>query len=108
VKEEPSDKLHGRDGDRFCPLFFSVLSGEGDHTVFKLCDAAVGNGHPVGIACQVFENLFGVLDRVAHTDHPVFCIQHVLEVAIGSTCKFDRTGFADGIQALHELTAKDP
>jgi hypothetical protein len=33
-------------------LFLLVLGGEGHHAVFKFFDAAVCNGHPVGIACQ--------------------------------------------------------
>jgi hypothetical protein len=103
VQEEPADKLHRRDGNRFCPLLLSVFCTEGDHAVFKGFDAAIGNGHPMGITRQVFNNKFRALDRVAHTDHPVFCIQHVFEVAIGSACKFDGTGFADMLQFPHEL-----
>ncbi len=49
VQKEPPDKLHRRDGDRFCVLFLSVLGGEGHYTVFEFFNAAVGNGHPVGI-----------------------------------------------------------
>ena len=108
VQKKAPDKLHSRDSDRFCPLFLSVLGGEGDHTVFKFFDAAVGNGHPVSIACQVFEDMFRALDRLAYTDHPVFCIQHFFEVTVSSACKFECTGFADMLKALHELTAKDP
>ncbi len=107
VQEEPPDKLYSRDGDCLCALFLSVLGGEGHHAVFKFFDPAVGNGHPVGVASQVFENMFGAFDRVAHTDHPIFCIQHILEVALGCACKFERTGFADMPQALDELAAKD-
>ena len=108
VQEEPSDKLHSRDGDGFCPLLLSVFGTEGDHAVFKFFDAAVGNGHPMGIACQVLKNIFRTLDRLAYTDHPALFIQHVPEVVIGPTCKMDHTGFADLLQFLHEFTAKDP
>jgi hypothetical protein len=51
---------------------------------------------------------FRAFDRVAHTDHPIFCIQHIFEVAIGFTCKFERTGFVDPLQSLYELTTEDP
>ena len=108
VQEEAPDKLYGRDGDCFCAFFLSVLGGEGHHAVFKFFDAAVGNGHPVGIASQVFENMFRALDRVANTDHPIFCIQHILEVGIGLACKSERTGFADMIKAFDELGSKNP
>jgi hypothetical protein len=41
--------------------FLSIFKGEGHHPVFKRLDAAVGNGHPVGIAGQVFQHVFRVL-----------------------------------------------
>ncbi len=63
MQEKAPDKLYRRDGDCFCALFLSVLGGEGHHAIFKFFDATVGNGHPVGIACQVFENMFWALDR---------------------------------------------
>ena len=106
VQEEPADKLHRRDGDRVYSLFFSIFGREGHHAVFKVFDPAVGNGHPVGIACQIFQNMFRTLDRLAYTDHPALFIQHVPEVVIGPACKFDVAGFADMLHFLNELTAK--
>ena len=62
VQKEPSNKLHRRDGDRFCSLFLSIFSGEGHLAVFKFFDAAVGNGHPVGVAGKIFEDLLWALE----------------------------------------------
>ena len=45
VQEEPPDKLYRRDGDCFCPFFLTVFNGKEYHAVFKLFDAAVGNGY---------------------------------------------------------------
>ena len=58
VQEKPPDKLHSRDGDSVYSLFFAIFGREGYHAVFKFFDPAVGNGHPMGIACQVFDNMF--------------------------------------------------
>ena len=58
VQEEPSNKLHCGDCDRFHLVFLPVFGGEGYHAVFKFFDAAVGNGHPMGIACKIFKDMF--------------------------------------------------
>ena len=52
VQEESANKFHRRDDDGFCFLLLSVFGAKGDYAVFKLFDAAVGNGHscPWGIA----------------------------------------------------------
>jgi hypothetical protein len=68
VHQEPSDERHGADGDRLGAVFLSVLSAEGYHATFKRRDTAVCNRHPVGVSCQVLKDLFGLIDRVTHTD----------------------------------------
>jgi len=103
VQEEPSDKLHCGDGDRFCLVFLPVFGGEGYHAVFKFFDAVVCNGHPMGIACKIFKDVFRAFYGITHTDHPVFRIQFVLEVLIriaGKVNLFIQTGMA---HTLYEL-----
>jgi len=66
VQKEPSDKFHRCDGDCFSSLFLSILKGEGNHAIFNLFDAAVGNSYSMGIAGQVFDDMFRAFDRLTH------------------------------------------
>jgi len=75
VKQKPSDEFNGSYRDLFAPIFLSVFDVEGHHTVFKRRDSTVGNSDPVGIACQVFQNVFRPFDRITHIDNPLFFIQ---------------------------------
>ena len=79
VEQKPSDKFHRSDGDRFGAVFFSVFGAKGHHGVFEGFDAAVGNRHPVGVASQIFKDVLGLFDRIAHRDHPCFGKQGVFD-----------------------------
>jgi hypothetical protein len=48
----------------------------------------------MGIAGQVFEDMFRAFDRLTHANYPVFGIQLVFKVAKRPTYKFEQTGFA--------------
>ena len=72
VQKKAPDKLHSRDGDYFGPFFLTVLCGEGYHAVFEFFYAAVGNGYSMGVACQVFQDMFRAFDRLADTDQLLF------------------------------------
>ena len=103
VQEEPSDKLHCGDGDGFHLVFLPVFGGEGYSAVFNGSDATVCNGHPMGIACQIFKDMFRTFYGITNTDHPVFRIQFDLEVLIRIAEKvnlFIQTGMA---HTLYEL-----
>ena len=107
VKQEPSDKLHGTDGDWFCAIFLSVFGSKGYHTVFERFDARICNRHPVGIACQIFKNIVSSFDRVADTDDPFFCKKCVFEVLIGISVKLKLVSLAGLAHIIDELAAED-
>ena len=104
VKQKSANELHSRNRERFRPLFFAILISEGHHAVFQRLDAAVGNGHPVCVAGQVFQHMPGIADRIAHIDDPGLFIQsgfQRIEVMIG---KFE--GLAGIFHPLHKLAAE--
>ena len=74
VKQEPSDELNGSYRDLFNTVFLSIFRFESHHTVFKTSDTTIGNSDPVGVARQVFQNVFRPFDRIAHIDNPLFFI----------------------------------
>jgi len=107
VQQEAADELHRADGNGLGAVFLSVLGREGDHSIFKGSEAAVGNGHPMGIAGQVVQDLLRVFDRVAHTDHPVFGKQGGLQGLIPLRVAFEPLRLAGAVYKLHELAAED-
>ena len=83
VQQEPSDELHRADGDTdSVRFFFRSLALKVTMPSVKRLDTAVCNSHPVRVACQVLKDMFGLIDRIAHTDHPFFCKKRVLEFSI--------------------------
>ncbi len=39
-----------------CPLGPVIFPGEGNQAVFQLEQAAIGNGHAMGVAAQIFQH----------------------------------------------------
>jgi len=107
VEQEPPDELDGRYGDLFCPVFLSVFDLEGHHAIFKGGDATVGNSDPVGIACQVLQNVFRAVDRITHIDDPIFFIQPSFQPVVLIAGKLDVPMLTGRAHTVHELAAKD-
>ena len=105
VEQKSSDKLHGADGNRLGAIFLSVFGSKGYPAVFEQLDATVCNGHPVGVACQLFKDMFGTFYGIAHSDDPVFGIQLVFKllVVIREFVFYVR---ADVVHLVDELAAK--
>ena len=53
---------------------------EAHRAIFKGCEARVGDSDPVGVTCQVFKDVLGLLNGLAHTDDPVVFIEFVFEL----------------------------
>ena len=107
VEQEAADELDGGYGDLFFSVFLSIFDLEGHRGVFKSCDAAVGNGDPVGIARQVFENVFRLLDGIPYVDNPVLFIQAAFEPVILMLGELDMTKLMGLAHLVHELAAED-
>jgi len=75
VQQEPADELNRSYRDLFCSIFLSIFDFKGHHTVFKRRDTTVSNRDPMGIACQVFQNMFRSFDWIPYIDNPFFLIQ---------------------------------
>ena len=63
VEQKPTDELKSIDGGFFKDIVFSVFIPEADHSALKVCDARVGYGHPVSIACDVLEDMLRLFNR---------------------------------------------
>ena len=106
MQQESSDELHGLYGDRYGFVCFSIFCVESHHAVIKGCDAAVGDGHPVGVAGNVFNHPMGFCDGRPDTDHPFMGVEFSFkrQVAI-SEAEFASLNSAT--QIVDELAAKD-
>ena len=82
VQQESTDKLNGCYRKLFNPSFLSVFDFEGYHPVFEFGDTTVCNRDPVRVACQIFQNVFRLFDRIAHVNNPFFLIQPGLQLSI--------------------------
>ena len=107
VKQEPSDELNGSYRDLFCLIFLSIFDFESHHAVFKRHDTTVCNSDPVGIARQVFQNVFRPFDRITHIDNPFFLIQPGFKLFVFTTGKFKILTLAGPAHKVHELAAKN-
>ena len=57
-----------------------VAPAEGDATVFKGHETMVGDGHAMGVAGQVVENMFDAAERWLGVDHPVLAAEFLQEL----------------------------
>ena len=72
VKKETAKKLHGIESTGALPVtMFIILPPEADGSMLKRDKALIGNGHAVGVACQVLEDLLGPSKRWLGVDDPV-------------------------------------
>jgi len=93
MQQETSDKLYRIYGCLLCLSGIPVFIRKGYLSFFKIQDAIVGNGNPVGIAREVFEYILRLLNGVPDIYHPIAsptAIHQRLESA-GSS---QRSGFA--------------
>ena len=81
MEQKAPDELHGCDGDRHDLVCFSIPVREGDHAVFAGHDALIRYGDAMRIAAQILKDVFGALERFAHTDDPVVGVQGIFELA---------------------------
>ena len=61
----------------------------------------------MGIACQIFKNIFGPFDRIADTDDPIFFKKCVLEFLIDVSGKLKLVTLAGLTHIINELAAED-
>lgn len=95
VQEEATNELLGLQSHGSLALLVSVVfPAEDDLFWMDGEEAMVGDGHPVGIAGQVFKNLLGTPERRFAIDHPVAGLQApqiaIPAVSVGKMVKFPR------------------
>lgn len=71
VHEESADELVCRDNDGSVACGIMIVSGfEYDPAVGQIRDAAIGDGHAVGVAADVVEKLLGASERLLAVNDP--------------------------------------
>ena len=70
MEEEAADKFMGGECDAFRFIRFPILYGEGDVSVIDAFDPMVGNGDPMRIASEIFEDVFGTAEGALEVDVP--------------------------------------
>ena len=106
VEQKPADKLDGTNSDLFKDIVLSVFIPEADHVVFKACDARVGDGHPVSIACDVLEDMLRLLNGFPDTDDPIVFVELSFELLIWKINLQLPLAYG-AFEVVHELTPKD-
>jgi len=99
--QETADELLGRDGHHLLllcgrPLDPVIFPGEGDLTVFQLEQAAIGNGHSMGVAAQIFQYALRPAKGSLGVHHP-------LGLAQGSQITGEGRRIAQPLQIAEEL-----
>lgn len=82
--KKTADKLEDRQGHQ---LFFAIVAVieilESDRIFSNRYNAMIGNGNTENIACQIFNQLLFVIERLLDIDFPIFgqgLIQHSLNI----------------------------
>jgi hypothetical protein len=71
--QKAADELFGGEGHLFLLLPVAVVFPlEGDLTLFHLQQAAIGNGHAMGVAAQIFQHMLRSAQGSLGVNHPVF------------------------------------
>jgi len=72
VQAEASYELWQLQGHGFAPFMIGVvLVGEGERLAVSVEEAAIGDGHPMGVVGQVFEHLLRTGKGAFGINHPV-------------------------------------
>ena len=63
-----------------CHIALNVSMGtvsptEGDLSIRKRDQPVVGNGHSMGVAAEIFENMFRAAERALAVDDPIFVVK---------------------------------
>ncbi len=77
MEEEAADKFMGGECDAFRFSIFSILHGEGDFSVIDAFDPMVGNGNPMRIAPEIFEDVFGATEGAFEVDVPFLFLRGI-------------------------------
>ena len=115
VKKKSSDEFHRVYGHGLDGSLFAVLVGEGDLSVGKIENPAVGDRDPVRVAADVVDDAVGVVERGFHVDDPCLRPQGVFQTSetfrgsklgcVSWECEF---GFVVRLlQMEHELAPED-
>jgi hypothetical protein len=53
----------------------TISPTEGNLSIVKRDQPVVGNGHTMGVAAEIFENLFRAAERALAIDHPILTVE---------------------------------
>ena len=82
VEQKTTDELNSADGGHFQTISFAIFIPETHHTVFKGCEAGVGDSHRVGVAGQVFKDVLRFFIGFFYTYDPFVFIESVFDLLV--------------------------
>ena len=72
MQQEAANELGGVEGHQPNAVSVAiVLPAEGDLAILELNQSVIGDGHPMGLATKVIENLRRTAERVFGVDDPI-------------------------------------
>jgi hypothetical protein len=106
VEEEAVDKLHRTEGGLLGDIVLPVFVPEADHAVFKINEAAVGDGDAVGVTGQILKDMLSVRDGVPYTDDPRVLVELAFKLGVG-LLKVQVSMLSASPEVIDELAPKD-
>ena len=77
MEQESPDELN-RVHSGLLDLFrFTILVCKGHPAIFEADQTMIGYGDPMGVAAEIFENVFGTFNRLLKVDDPLFRIKGI-------------------------------
>jgi len=77
MEQKSSDKFNRIDGGLLDLFGFTIHVGKGYLAVVKRFQTMVGDGHPMGVAAQIFQYLFRVFNGIFQMNDPVFGLKGI-------------------------------
>jgi hypothetical protein len=72
MQQEPTNEFVGLQGHGLLPVVIpTIFPGEGNLTVVDVEQTVIGDGHAMGIAAQVVEDVFGATEGWLGVNHPL-------------------------------------
>src|SRR5215467_2838531 len=76
VQQETTDELNRIEAHDLDAVFVSGIPPAEPHLSIPQAEqSAIGDGNPVGVACQVLQHVVGTTERWLGIDHPLFAAQ---------------------------------
>jgi len=77
MEQEPSDELNRVDSGLLDLFGFTILVCKGYPPILEGDQTMIGYGDPMGVAAEIFKDVFGTFNRLLKVDDPLFRIKAI-------------------------------